>query len=310
MTILSNNILSYYQNHALELPSDKQFHLASRLYLWNQDETASQALQSLRNEFTSSNNPEAALRAVMATALESPVHGSKNAAELRRPYFERYPKLKVYVSVLFRMHFMRLIYNLDSRPLFHQLFDESELLQLRNDLLNDSEALAILSTHAINFLYLYDRSFTKDNQLPLETFLQVGRNHYDLNDRMHLQLFIYFYTHCILGESLFYYRHIPTDLQQTYLTMLQELEQLIVDHYDDINLDNKCEFLVCAKVLGVASRLEPLIFAEAEQSVSDEGTFIVDRHNNNPQTNNVALDSSEHRNVLFMMANLDFTPLG
>jgi len=310
MSKLSNNILRYYQTHAHEMPIDKQYHLASRLYLWNQNSVAAQSLQDLQSEFTSNHDPETALRKIITASLESPVHGSKNAAELRRPYFERYPKLKMYVSTLFRMHFMRLLHDIDSRPLFHTLFDRAEVSQLRHDLLQDPKALAILSTHAINFLYLYDRSFTKTNSLPLHVFLEVGRTQYDFTNRMHLQLFIYLYTHCILGESLFYYRQPPAATREVYLTMLQELEQVITEHFEDINLDNKCEFLVCAKILGKSSPLEGRIFVEAEQSVSNDGTFLVDRHNNNPQADNSTLEKSEHRNVLFMMANSDFTPLG
>jgi hypothetical protein len=42
--------------------------------------------------------------------------------------------------------------------------------------------------------------------------------------------------------------------------------------------------------------------AEAQKSLSDDGDFLVDRHNTNPQTANASLDLSEHRNVLFVMA--------
>jgi hypothetical protein len=85
--------------------------------------------------------------------------------------------------------------------------------------------------------------------------------------------------------------------------MLDELETVISDNYTAINMDNKFEFLVCCKLAGKQSSLESEIFAEAEYSVSEDGTFIVDRHNSNPQTANSTLDLSEHRNVLFIMAN-------
>jgi hypothetical protein len=309
MPDLSNKILHYYREHFEDLPFDKQFHFASRLYLWNQDAWADRELTRLRPDFTAKSNPQAALQAVAEATLGSSVHGSKNAAALRLPYFERYPKLKAYVSTLFRMHFMRLVYGLDARPAFHELFPPAEIAGLRHSLLQDRQALAILSTHAINFLYLYDRSFSENNTLPIDTFLEVGRTQYDLNDRMHLQLFIYLYTHCILGESLFYYRRLPADKQEVYLTMLQELEAVIDTHFEDINLDNKCEFLVCAKILGRPSRLEERIFNEAGDSISDDGTYLIDRHNRNPQTDNISLEKSEHRNVLYLLANLDFTPL-
>jgi hypothetical protein len=90
--------------------------------------------------------------------------------------------------------------------------------------------------------------------------------------------------------------------------MIAELEQLIADHFDNINLDNKCEFLVCAKLVGQRSKLERRIVAEANASLSPDGIFLIDRHNHNPQPDNVSIDKSEHRNVLFLMANRDFKP--
>ena len=55
-------------------------------------------------------------------------------------------------------------------------------------------------------------------------------------------------------------------------------------------------------MVNMTSRLESRIFDEAAQSVSSDGTYIIDRLNNNPQVTNVSLDKSEHRNVLFIMA--------
>lgn len=289
---------------------DKQYHFVSRLYLWDQDKVAGTVLTQLADEFTHRSQPETALRIVIDNARASSSHGSKNAAALRQPFFNAYPDLKPAVSCLFRLHFMRIIHGIDARPQFLQLFGRTELNQLRDSLLRDDGALAILSTHAVNFLYLYERSFGSDSGLPLERFLEVGRQRYDLSDRTHLQLFIYLYTHCIIGDSLFYYRPVPAANLPVYRTMIKELESVIDERFMDINMDNKCEFLVCASIVGYDSYLRQRIMEEADQSVSTEGVFLVDRHNNNPQADNVSLDKSEHRNVLYLMANRPFTPLG
>ncbi len=307
MINLSNDILDYYLAHFEELSFDKQFHFASRLHLWNNDTAVSHRLDGLRAEFTYNDRPHIALQAVITKARQSASHGTKNAASLRQPYFERYPNLKTYLSALFRMHFMETVYGIDSRQDLRKLIDSADLLQLRQDLLADDEAVAILSTHAINFLYLHDRSLQQDEtSLPIEYFLAVGRSQYDLTDKIQLQLFIYLYTHCIIGESRFYYRHLPPANLHVYNTMLAELETIISDNFEDINLDNKCEFLVCAKLLGQSSQLESRIFKEASGSLSVEGHYLVDRHNNHPQLDNVDLEKSEHRNVLYIMASRDF----
>jgi hypothetical protein len=294
--------------HITDLPADKQFHFASRLYLWNKDAACKKILDELRPWFAHDDNPAAALQDVAAEAAASPVHGSKNAADLRRPFFERYPNLKAYVSVLFRITFLQTIYGIDCHALFYELFAKEDAEQLVQDLLADPDALRILSTHAVNFLYLYN-GIIKGNTSAIgpSSFLSL-REGYDLAGSIQLQLFIYLYTHCIIGESLFYYRALPTERLEIYRSMVIELEQLLETRFEDVNLDGKCEFLVSCSLVGHTSPLASLIYTEAAQSLSLEGSFLIDRHNNNPQTANITLDTAEHRNVLFILSQNAFRP--
>lgn len=309
MNHLSNSIYDYYVAHFDELTFDKQLHFASRLLLWSGDSFGRQKLQALRAEVTSHEQPDAALRAVYARGMETIHHGSKNAAVLRAPYFERYPQLRVVALVLFRLTFLKTIYQLDARSTFFELFDKQEVESMLAQLQADPEALAILSTHAVNVLYLYSRIVREDDTLfDPALFLEVGAGQYDFDDPVQLQLYIYLYTHCIIGESKFYARTIPATHRHVYMLMLDELEARIAERFESVNLDNKCEFLVCCRLLDRASKLEERIIDEAAQSVSDDGTFLVDRHNRNPQTTNTTLDLSEHRNVLYILANRPFTP--
>jgi hypothetical protein len=306
MSDLSNSIFNYYLEHSGEMEPDKQFHFASRLYLWSGEPACRDLLTGLRPWFTADGQPDEALRQVIAAAQASPVHGSKNAAELRLPYFQKYPRLKLYVSALFRVNFLLHVYGLDTRDEFLRAFPATEVEALATELLHDEDALAILSTHAVNFLYLYSRLFGREELFDPEVFLQVGENRYDLSERLHLQLFIYLYTHCIIGESLFYARRLSEN--PAYHTMFDRLEAVIEERFDDINLDNKFEFLVCGRLLGRENHLAEPIFAEAVKSVSPDGHYLIDVHNNHPQTDNVSLDKSEHRNVLFIMAHRAFEP--
>src|ERR1700712_415267 len=100
MNNLSNNIYDYYRNHFAELSSDKQLHFASRLFLWSGDDFGRLTLASLRPTVTYNESPDAALRAVYAEAIKTIHHGSKNAAQLRAPYFEKYPLLRPVAMVL------------------------------------------------------------------------------------------------------------------------------------------------------------------------------------------------------------------
>jgi hypothetical protein len=311
MSNLSNSIFDYYRAGLSQLPLDKQFHFASRLHLWQQQAGMQDELRRLSPWFTADEQPHEALQRIIQQALSQPDYGFKNAAGLRQAHWQRYPKLKLYTLLLFRITFLKTIYDIDCRKAFLELFPKAEIEALVKELLADTEALAILSTNAVNFLYLYKRIICEDETaLPLERFLTVGRTAYDYRDKTHLQLYIYLYTHCIIGDTQFYYRNLPAAQLPIYQVMITELEALIDKRFEDINLDNKCEFLVCAAIVGHHSKLADRIAAEAAQSVSDAGVFLIDRHNHNPQTEKESFDESEHRNVLFIMSNRPFTPTG
>lgn len=307
MTKLSNTVYSYYLSRLTDLPIKDRFHFASRLYLWRSDEECLNLLHQLRPWFTSDGDAGAAIRKVAEEAKASAGFGSKNADRLRQPYFDKYPRLKSYVSVLFRINFLQTIYQVDCGDLFYEIFDKSEADNLLNQLIADQPALSVLSTHAINFIYLYCNWVLKDaSPIKPEDIFKLGLISYDLDDKIQLQLLIYLFTHCIIGESLFYYQAIPKSSMGPYEQMLDHLEDVISRSFQDINLDNKFEFLVCNKLLNQKSALEDLIFDEASRSVSSEGDFLIDRHNLNPQALNTSLDKSEHRNVLYIMATSDF----
>jgi len=310
MNDLSNNVYDYYLGHFAELSPDKQLHFASRLYLWSGDERCAEHLRQLRAGVTLGDDPGAALREVYNLAQTTIHHGSKNAAAERAPHFERYPELRSVVMVLFRLTFLRTVYGIDARGAFYDLYPAQTLDDLQQRLLADRQAMAILSTHAINFLYLYNRVLLDDDtSFDPSQLLDLARI-YDFSRPVHLQLFIYLYTHCVIGESQFYARRVPETYRPIYDSMLAALEKLIDARYDDINLDNKFEYLVCCGLLGVDSPLRARIDDEARRSIADEGMFLVDRHNNNPQITNHSLDLSEHRNVLYILANQPFQPSG
>lgn len=311
MTDTARTVYNYYISHFTDLPFDKQFHFASRLFLWRQDEFCQQQLDQLQAAFTANRSPAEALHTIYAESVGSPVHGSKNAAELRRPYFEKYPQLKTQVLLLFRAAFMLQMYGIDGRKELFDIIAPEQFEDIITRLLTDEETVAILSTHAINLIYLYSRIIKRDETaFDPAHFLRIGRSQYDLSDPIQVQLLIYLYTHCIIGEAKFYYRAIPDTYRSVYLEMLADLEELFDTQLRNINLDNKFEYLVCCRLLGISSRHEAAIFAEAAKSFSPDGDYLIDRYNNNPQTVNVALDNSEHRNVLLLMATQPFHPIG
>jgi hypothetical protein len=235
--------------------------------------------------------------------------GAKNAATERKPYFEKYPLLRQSLLAMFRLLFTKTIYGIDSRVLLANHFDISELDEMEKRLIGDKDALSTLSTHAVNFLYLYNRFYkSNDNGIAVD-FLLSHAETMNTSSNLDLLLYIYFVTHCVIGESLFYKRHIPQNILKPYIDSILRLESTVEQRYDDVNMDNKFEMLVCFRILGLESRLSDQIYQEAAGSLSENGDFIIDKLNNNPQQENIDFEKSEHRNVLYLLSNSNFHPI-
>lgn len=164
-----------------------------------------------------------------------------------------------------------------------------------------------MSTYAINCIYLIDKILFPENApaIQLETFRAL-KSAYNLTKPEDVQLFIYLYTHCIIGESNFYLSKLSPHAVRQYEEMLNELEDVMKVSLDYINLDNKLEYLVCCKIAGYDTFLKDKIMDECLQSVSPEGNFLVDTVNKFSQTKKSSFETSEHRNVLFIMSTLDY----
>ena len=252
--------------------------------------------------------PEQSLQNTLQTIIDTPQSGRRNAHELRQPYFEKYPLLYGAHAALFRVRHLDAVYGIDARQALYDCIPRETLLELRDSLMNDQGALQVLSTFAVNYCYLLTRVVERDEAgLDLTRFLDAGHS-YDLSDKTQVQLLIYLYTHCIIGESNFYTQTIPEDKRPIYITMLQELEPIIETNFESINLDNKLEYLVCTRICGYETRLFEPIYAEAGQSISPEGMFIIDIHNTNVQEDRNDFVKSEHRNVLYIMSASEYTP--
>jgi hypothetical protein len=304
MNKFSNSVLAYYIAHFGELNEVNQFHFVSRLYLWNQDPWAKEQIDRLKPYFTCNNDPEKALIEVFKY---EPGIENINALEARRPYFEKYSDLRGFNRVFFKANFLNSIYGIDIDEFIAKNFDVNAMGILAKNLLNDPKAITILSTHAVNYLYFYKLFIKHDySQFEPSYFIDMANKYYDDGLKQDLQLKIYLYTHCIIGEANFYCRSVNAN---AYLKILSELEIIIERNFKDINLDNKFEFIVCARILGQKSRLAERIYGEAERSVSSNGGFVIDVHNSNPQVSRSDINRSEHRNILLIMSSEEYKPL-
>lgn len=308
---LRENIRDYYFAHLGELSPSKQFHFCSRLAAWQGSNEAIDELKKLRAHFVPQPCTQNTLRQTLQELAGHQPNAGVNAWQLRKPHLDRYPQLYGISLALFRVRHLRMVYGIDARPALFELVDERELLHLKEQLLQDKDAVRFLSTYAINYLYLLERivlEHTGPDTIDVQSLYELG-DAYDAQDARQLQLLIYLYTHCIIAESNFYAKVMPPSLLPVYTRMLQRIEPLIAGHFSDVSLDTKLEFLVCSRICGYATPLARRIETESQASASPQGTFIVDTHNSfAARSDKKDLAGSEHRNVLYIMSGQSYAP--
>lgn len=283
---LYNTVLTTYSQQLDDLPFGYRFHFASRLYLWQQLPQAEVWLKRLRLGFTASDNPTKALEQLKQSETAKPIHHTN-------------PQLHLFEHLLFRALFMSTIYELDGRSALLKVAPDSQLADLRDQLLADPAALAESSSTSVNFLFLYDRFVSRDEQsLAIRPLAESVLNHLDLSEVKQLRRWCYFLTHAIIGESLFYARAINAPKQAIYRDLLSELEPVLLKYQKQLTLDCLYEFLVCCQLINYKSNI-----SLSNPPLADG--FIVEPLRSGRQT----LHVSEHRNVLFLMSQSSFHPV-
>lgn len=301
-------ILDIYNNN-LPYLRDKKFHFLSRMFLWTKDSFYKKNLGDMQEWYVGKDTKELQVILNNLYSKKNKLGERMKFRELRLKYFKKYPKLQNYLDILFRSSFAKQLYGIEAKPLIKKMISDNELLDLKLKIENDSEALQALSTHAINFLYML-REYLGENiaKINIEGLYEAGKNYsQEIHGEGFTTLQSYFYTHCIIGASGFYSHDIPSNELPTYHKMLNAIDNLIINNDTNIPLDNKLEFLVCAKLCGYTAKAQNRIISEAKQSLSPSGNYIVDTINTNAHKGiRKGFSESEHRNVLFLMATLDY----
>ena len=292
----------------------KQIHYASRMYLWTGDKVMKQHLLDLKQDYIGITSQET-FEKLNTIYNKKPVDKPRNI-KLRRKYYKKYPKLTQYNSILFKVLFAETIYGEDIRPVVKEIVSDKELLTFYRDLKQDKDAIRVLSTGAINYLYNLNFYFKYNHKLCEETLIDPayllslvktfeGKIGNQIISKDHeLKLKLYLLTHAVIGASNFYFR---STKGVVYKQMMKLTEELIFRNYFDITLDNKVEFLVCTALCNMDTLLRKLIENEAEQSLAKVGNFIVDSINNSSDWKiKYKMSPAEHRNVLYIMSQLPF----
>ena len=279
----------------------KRFHYASRMYLWTHDEKYLKWLNDYKGTYIGENETDIDAK---IEGIVSYDNGDDDDENMRQTVIKKYVNFSKLKKLLFLYTFGKSIYNLDIKENIRKFIPDQQFLDMANLLLQNPEDIALLSTHAANFLYLCEEYLSGQLNLDPDFFINIFDTSYKTNDSSSLRLQGYLLSHCIIGASRFYGTKITKDLEK-YREMVKLLEDLIAKNYFVVSLDTKLEVLVCAKLCDYESKLKDLILSECTNSYSMQGNFIVDTVNSRSPKLHNGFAFSEHRNTLYIMSNID-----
>ena len=299
--ITASAVRDYYLQKLVFLPPHLQFHFLSRLHLWSRKRAYISEITAARATWW---NPE-----VVIAELEQMYSGNHKEPQkyrgraYRAEATARHPYVGVYNNLFFKCIFDETIFDGKGSAMLREHIDMEHLAETRRQLLEDPASLFVLSTVAVNFLYHCGHFFGNEGLTIDPAFImEVGKTQ-RVEGVADLDARIYFYTHAIIGASHFYAQSISGHARVQYQEMIKGIERILAHQYVDASLDHKTEFLVCCRLVGYDSYLEPVIRSELERSVSPHGLYFVNRHNTH--AHNPAKQSMlhmEHTNVLALMA--------
>lgn len=296
-------VYEYYLSNFNTLAPEQQTHFAWSMYMWDGDRAAFAKLLGLRDYWTAGNDLSHIYQRIDRES-ESNTHGTDKMVPIHVKYFSRHPGLLAKMWQLIHMLRVSTSYGIDSRSylLSHASHKEFKITTAR--LKADWEAIAMLSCGAINYLYLSEYLIF-NNRKPLDPWGIIDRcmPYYDLRNSMHLKILSYLYTHLLINETLFFSRPLDSSLLDEYKAIMLLAERLIADHYFEHSLDNKFEFLACAKFIGYDSWLEPIITNEASNSLYRGLPHTYDKLNVNPNKHRPSTANMAHSMAFYCMYN-------
>lgn len=296
MESTTQKVLLSYKEKITSLSAKKQFHFNSRMFLWTKEMYYKKRVILLKD--TLLENLDESLENTKNPTAEY----SKKFLPLRKSALEKYPWIIRYNVVLFKWLFLKTIFKDDIRKKILSTISEKTLREYAQSLLNDPPSLIMLSTFGINFLYLTRGILQDKNLFHPKQFLDMATKYY-ASISEHVELELYFFTHCIIGESQFYDKPVQNNIK-VYADMIRASEKILGKHFATISIDNKVELLVAAELCHIKSVLFEKIQKECEENFSEKLGFISEPRKPIEKQN---LGDEEHRNVLYIMSNLKFS---
>jgi hypothetical protein len=300
MSLVADKIFTSYLNNIEKLNLDQQFHFFSRLYLWYKHPFFLEKLKQLQPQYLGE-NPEDQHQ-LITRVLNDQKEYDYNCFELRQPALGLIPDITKIDRALFKCLFGDTIFDTDLSQALIKQVPLKKLKNIKATLLKDDQSFRLLSTIAINFLYLFENTINKQDTSYIVKKALKNLEKYDLSNPCHIILAIYLLTHCIIGESK-YYKISPVK-GLLYKQALSDIHEIIVSHYFELHLDVKLEYLVCCHLCNEESSIKGVILNEAKNSLTTQNgrSYLIDRFSLNPQKHRTTFETSEHRNVLYLLA--------
>ncbi len=244
---IANLIEKNYLCRINELDIKYQFHFYTRLFLYTKDEKYKQILLELKKKYLD----------FFGKSKEIETEYLKK--NKRTSFFKKYSKLLRINKFLFHILFMKNVFNEDEKDLLLLTFDQKEIALMIENLLKDNKGISTMSTHAMNFLYLYNKFYKNDKDFSLiGKVSQILDEEYSYSESEDLNNLVYLTTHCIINETLFYFKNLPIKTRTQAKNLLIQTEKLVEKKLDQIKSDALFEFLVCCKILKHKSVLKKI----------------------------------------------------
>lgn len=285
-------VKDYYYQHFEELGPEKKFHFATRMknYFKTHD----------FDRYLADNRPSDNL----AEVLNNNDFSKVSNYILRKPFFEKYDGVYGVEATLFRVHHLLAEYNFDTRTNFLELYPQDSLYKLADDLMRDEEALRILSTWAVNVIYLTEELFPRGKNVIRELSEWALRLDTKTCDPT---LMSYLCTHIVLCESSFYKKNLLESPNLKILRKLIEKDAAVVrDNIETISLDAAIEFLVCCNMTGLDYPEIRAAISKICKGFKKDSPYLINyRRAKSPDSHLRTLSGAEHINVLYIMSGLD-----
>ncbi len=299
---VEQQVKEYFDNNIDNL-GDSRFHYLSRNYALSGE---SYYLDCIANNelYKCPKDKDSFIIAVKKIMNNNPVDYYAQmsvAAEIRRPYYERYKEMFLLCQILYVYFSSKNIWKVDFKSELLSIISEQEFKVIYQKILNSLEDMFIISTTAVNFAVLCNRLFNFEDGLE-EKLIEFGNKKLEEKIKtLPLTIQLYFITHVIIADTEFYFnKNISTG---KYVDILKYIESLVLSEYDNLSLDVKLEVLYCFKIVKLDTKLRERVYLEAIKSLSTKGTYIIDKYNlaKKVADQKDKISQAEHRNILFVM---------